>query len=182
MNQSELMQLYIIFRNETHKSLEVHAQHFGRYLTLLTAILGVTIATFNYFNNSLLAQGVSVVVGGGLGIGIAILGKKLCDRFYEGMLEGISVTAKIEALLGLDADHNFEMGPFERDRHLLPDRWIEGRGKYHSTSEFVAQSLGQGSNRVVHSTFHALILLNVLVLLYGLIRTLVASKFLCPGS
>lgn len=166
MHDSSLfLQVYQLFRTEGHKSVELHAQHFRQFVTLLLAILTLTLAGVGYLEETGIPPGVILLAGGLLGTTLAICGRLMCDRFYEGMLEAVTVSAKFESLLQIEDRPQSPSSPFPDDKGLLPARWLRNRAKYASSEEFIRVSMGRGSNRVARWTFLAFALINIAVLL-----------------
>ncbi|MBC8552345.1 MAG: hypothetical protein H8D23_22180 [Candidatus Brocadiales bacterium] len=170
-----LMELYKLFRAETHKSIEMHAQHFSKFLTLITAILGSTLAGIHYFKDPPYFEAIIAILGGILSALISFIGIKMCDQFYKGMLEAITVTAKIEALLGIENIPGPELNlkplsAFKEDPYLLPMRWIKERATYATSNEFINASLCKGSNKYVKYTLVALIVLSLSFIVFGVFK------------
>ncbi len=172
MEPSQWIEIYGLFRNEIHKSLDFHVEHFGRFLTLISALLGITATAISYFKDNSFSQGFASCLGAVLGILASLIGMKLCDRFYEGMLEAITITAKIERALGIDVRPSPNSGnvpemPFPKDEHLLPARWSNDRRDIKTSKEFVDARMKEGSNKWVRRTFCLFIIANAVLLIYG---------------
>jgi hypothetical protein len=108
-----------------------------------------------------------LLAGGCFGIVAAHFGRKLCDRFYEGMLEAITVTAKLEELLGLDDRSKGnktvkeDSAVFPKDDNLIPERWLKSRKNYKTSLEFISAHMNQGSNNMVRRAFR------IFTIIYG---------------
>ena len=103
----------------------------------------------------------------------------MCDRFYEGMLEAITVTAKLEEIMGLNlrtGNNEIEKTPtvFPQDSNLIPQRWLDNRQPYKTSQEFIAAHMNQGSNNMVRRAFNIMIIAFSGVLIGGAIAVLIA--------
>lgn len=167
MNDDKLIAAYESARADVHKSVELHAQHLWQFLTLLVAVLTLTFAGAGYLPGER-SKAIALLIGGSTGVVVALCGRAMCNRFYEGMLEGITVSAKLEGLMGLDARPP-NPTPFPEDTVILPARWIANRSR-HKKSESFAEAMNAGANRVARATFWALTAINAIVVLYALYR------------
>lgn len=156
MNESAKIELYKLFRAEKHKSIDLHLQTFKHFLTLITVISGATIAGLTNFQVSPLTFNVILLTGSFLVLVACIFAMKTCDLFYRGMLEGVSVMAKLEISLGLNSridkanDSKDTKMLFPNDEALLPQRWIDGLNDYSTSQEFIDSLINKGSNHHIH--------------------------------
>ncbi|QWR77325.1 hypothetical protein [Candidatus Magnetomonas plexicatena] len=181
----DLIEIYKQFRTEKHKSIDLHLQHFRNYLTLLSAIFAGILYIFVSPKTSLFA--LPLIFGLSFsGAGLAWRARKTCDRFYLGVVEAITMSAKIEDLLGLTS--NTLLGtrpeserPFPNDLSILPQRWICDWFKSTKTkaykcnkfkitiptekeqNQFQEAMMKEGSNKYVTRTFYVFIGVYVLI-------------------
>ena len=74
MREPIFVEAYKLFRDEAHKSIELHATHFQNFLTLLIAIAGGTLAVFEHFGTTSYTQGLMLFVGGYSGLVASVVG------------------------------------------------------------------------------------------------------------
>lgn len=174
MNEDVKIELYKLFREEKHKSLDLHLQTFKHFLTLITAISGATIAGLANFQSSLLTFNVILFAGSFLTLISCLSAIKMCNLFYRGMLEGITVMAKLEVSLGLknrtDCSNESEKTEilFPDDSTLLPQRWIEGLKEYKTTKEFITSLRNKGINHYVHIVLYIFMIICAICLFFAL--------------
>ena len=159
MESDDILELYKLFRNHLHVSIDLHRQHLQHYLTFITAILGATLVGF--FQVSLGWLSMIFVIGPVINIFTCVLAIKMCDRFYEGMLESITITAKLEDLIGLSKPRNNKETVFPKDKYILPERWLKGRN-FATSAEFVEKNMDRGVNDIARITFYMLLVVNIL--------------------
>lgn len=157
MDSDDILELYKLFRNDLHKSIDLHRQHLQHYLTFITAILGATLVGF--FQVSLGWLSMIFVIGPVINIFICMLAIRMCDRFYEGMLEDITITAKLEDLIGLSKPRDNKETVYPKDKYILPERWLKGRN-FTTSAEFVEKNMDRGVNHIARNTFYMLLGVN----------------------
>lgn len=157
MANNDILELYKIFRNELHISIDLHRQHLQHYLTFITAVFGVSIAGFYQFDLGWLSM--ILVIGPLINIFICVLAIRMCNRFYEGMLEDITITAKLEELIGLLNPRDNKETVFPKDKHILPERWLKGRD-FATSAEFVEKNMDGGVNAITRKIFYILLVIN----------------------
>jgi hypothetical protein len=157
MDNDDNLELYKLFRNELHISIELHSQHLQQYLTFITAVLGATVAGFYQIGLGWLS--LILVIGPFINIFICVLAIRMCDRFYEGMLEDITITAKLEELIGLLNPRVNNETVFPKDKFILPERWLKGR-EFATSAEFVEKNMDRGVNEIAKRIFYGLLGIN----------------------
>lgn len=165
MDESRAFEIYKIIRGEEAIWLNLHRQYSGQYFTLIAAVFGASLAAIYYFKGEpwLLA----VLIAPMLNILLCCTAIRMCDRFYQRFLEGITIQAKLEPLVGLieprpEAGEASEDSPFPQDKYILPERWLDSRQQPRAF-DFVKENMGVGANRVVRWSFRLLIAANVLL-------------------
>ncbi len=167
-NQKEFG-LYTLFRQENATWLSSHREHSQQFLTLIAAILGVSIAavvqlstTPNLVSNNTWMLGL-ISVGPFINVLLCINAVKMCDRAYQAYLECISIQAKLERKIGLlgkrSTSAKDKVLEFPDDRNIIPERWIQTRD-FRTSKEFVEKYMNKGSNLLVRITFGILALTN----------------------
>jgi len=161
--RQRLFELYLASRSYEVEWLNHYLTQFQHYLTLVLAILAITLGAGYHF---LVSQpGVSWlwwIVGGASALNafIAIAALKACDRSYQRFLEEVTIAAKLEGVFGYDEhrpnDHHQEDNgprspqgspkPFPDDRRLIPDRWVESRAEYRKGTNFRQAKMKTGAN------------------------------------
>lgn len=180
MDDPVLIESYKLFREEAHKSIELHATHFRNFLTLIIAISAATLAGAQHYLAEYYKLGLVLLAGGCFGIVAAHFGRKLCDRFYEGMLEAITVTAKLEEILGLNDRYKAnetvkkDSAVFPKDDNLIPERWLKNRKGYKTSLEFINAHMNKGSNNMVRRAFRIFSIIYGGVFVGGLLAELMS--------
>jgi len=175
-----LFELYLASRSHQIEWMNRHSTQIEHYLTLVLAILAITLGAGYHF---LVAQpGVSWlwwVVGGASALNavVAIAALKACDRSYQRFLEEVTIAAKLEGVFGYDEhrpnDHHQEDNgphspqsrpmPFPDDSRLIPDRWVESRAEYRKGANFREAKMNAGVNFWVRLTWILLCGFNAIV-------------------
>lgn len=100
-----LFRLYLAVRSAQVEWMNRHSMHFEHYVTVVVAILSVSLGGAY----ALIARGTSsgvawhvvalmLLVNGGL----SIAASKACDRAYQRFLEAVTIAAKLEHFFRLD--------------------------------------------------------------------------------
>ena len=166
--------------------LNLHYQYSQQYLKLIAAILAISIGAIYQFKNEPLII-FTVITGPSLNVLLCITAIKMCNRFYQRFLEGVSIQAKIEPLLGLNNSRyknkqdnyieNNKKSPFPDDIYYLPERWIESR-KHNTSLEFIKENMKSGANKYVQLSFILLLFVNIVLIISIFISVLHLFKFL----
>ena len=161
--------LYKLLRSEMFESFKIHRAALQHYLTLAVAVLGATIA-----GSTQLAQsswlGALLLAGPIVNTFICILGMRMCDRYYLGALERISIVAKLEEECSI-SERAGQQTVFAQDSHLLPERWVVK--KWPPTANvYIDEHMKKGVNRLARRTFWSFIILNALLAMAILLQSL----------
>jgi hypothetical protein len=169
MNEERCFQLYLETRSRQVKQMDRHSTQFEHYLTVIMAILAITVGVATQLVKDgnvapVLWMGVCAVFGvnGYLGY----VGVKSCDRSYQRFLEEASIAAKLERYFGLSGDRprgrglRREVDPFPGDDCLVPDRWRRELVGYRTSEEFKADKMSQGVNEQARRVLRMLTILN----------------------
>jgi len=175
LDDDHILELYKLFRNHLHMSIDLHRQHLQHYLTFITAILGATLVGF--FEVSLGWFSLIFLIGPIINISICVLAIKMCDRFYEGMLESITITAKLEDLIGLSKPRDNKETVYPKDNYFLPERWLKGRD-FATSAEFVEENMDGGVNDIARKIFIMLSAVNTFLGMMIVIRVIYSKYFL----
>jgi hypothetical protein len=100
----------------------------------------------------------------------------MCNRSYQAYLEGISIQAKLEPIIGLTdlrtpATATDPLPQFSKDEYYLPERWLKSR-HFATAEKFVADGMKKGSNRIIQQTFVVLAFINFVVAIAIAVYTL----------
>jgi hypothetical protein len=169
MDNQRAIELYTLFRQENATWLSSHREHSQQFLTLIAAILGVSIAAVvqlstipNLVSNNSWMLGL-ISVGPFVNVLLCINAIRMCDRSYQAYLECISIQAKLERKIGLIGKRSTsakdQVLEFPDDKNVVPERWIQTRD-FRTTKEFVETYMNRGSNLLVRITFRILALTN----------------------
>ncbi len=158
-------ELYKLFRGEYVDAFTLHKDALQHYLAFTTGILVATIAgILQIFGKGWF--GLIILVGSILNTVACILAINMCNRYYVGVLERITILSKLESRLGLQDQINSRQKKkaniFSDDLYFLPERWINGTD-YSTSSDFIKGNLNKGVNRVARQSFHFLILINIVL-------------------
>ena len=166
MKNENLFELYLAMRSEHVEWISRHSHHFSHYLTLVVAVLAVTLgASYHFLETEGGRTAVIVaILGFGANVGLCCVAKRACDRYYRQFLESVTVMAKLEASLELEKRPSGAADPFEDDKYWFPVRFREDRR--HKTAEsFVKAGMNKGVNRTVMETMGILAIVNFVFLL-----------------
>jgi hypothetical protein len=174
---STIVEIYRAHLVEKANAINLHRDYSHQYFTLVAAILGVSAAAVHQFRAE---PWLVLVVGVGpmLNILLCVTAIRMCDRFYRGFLEHITVLAKLEVRLGLATplQDEREALPFPDDKFIMPERWLQARERAGSSAEFVQTHMKEGSNRVVRWTFMFLAAANAAFLI-GIVVVVLLQVF-----
>ena len=113
-NQSDLIALYISFKDDARGWLTLHRQHVTQFIALILAVLGATIAAYVRFLTGEPPVVPRVLVLGPLvGVFLSILAVFVCNKFYKRYAEHDAVSISILRMLSPD------LGVYE----IIPKRW-----------------------------------------------------------
>jgi hypothetical protein len=178
MDENKAFEFYKVLRNEQISWLNLHREHAQHYLTFIAAVFAVTLgAVYQIKDNPwlLLATAIGPVVN----ILLCANASQVCDRFYQRFLEGITIEAKLETLLGFTSPRSGigvsseSSMPFPQDQYILPERWLESR-QYGTAAQFVETNMDGGANRLMRRVFRLLLIANIalavaIVIISGLV-------------
>ena len=169
MDHQRAFELYRLFRQENATWLSSHREHSQQFLTLVSAILGVSIAALvqlstmpNLISDNIWMLGL-ISLGPFVNVLLCINAIRMCDRAYQAYLECISIQAKLERKIGLIGKRSTSAKDgvleFPDDKNFIPDRWIQTRD-FRTSKEFVGRYMNKGANLSVRITFGILALTN----------------------
>jgi hypothetical protein len=167
MKSDEIVSIYTSFKDDSKGWLGLHHQHFTQFVTIISAVLAVSIAAISQFqNNGWLL--LFVVIGPIFNIILCFTATKVCDRFYQRFLEHETVAMKLFLLSGLSQSFSKEVEKrgielFPESTHLFPERWVNAMSGYGTVEKFVQDYLNKGSNRLIRRTFRTLAIFNVII-------------------
>jgi len=178
MDANKAFELYKIVRSEEISWLNLHREHAQHYLTFITAVFAVTVGVIYQFKDNPWIS-LAAAIGPIVNIFLCANAARVCDRFYQRFLEGITLEAKLEALLGFTSPRSGigvpseSSMPFPEDRYILPERWLESR-QYATAAQFVEANMDGGSNRLMRRIFRLLLIANIglaiaIVIISGLV-------------
>ena len=161
MDKKDALELYKLFRQEDATWMDSHRDHLHHYATLISAILAASIAAVWQLKGSVLL--LFALIGPIVNIVLCRLGRDMCDRAYRAFLEGISVQAKLEPMIGLVGQRppTGDSAPFAQDEAIVPERWIKGRRDWPTSEQFVSAHMGSSANGTARSTFTLLMYINI---------------------
>jgi hypothetical protein len=165
--REELIKLYELTIDEHHFYLEAHHKRIDFYSGLLLALLtGTAVGLFQaseWYHYAYLCL-VPILIFALSGIAIQGTG-----RVYQGLLESITVRAKVEQELGFatsqprskDCPQSYwEMEP------LVPKRHIESRRKSKSSQAFITEHLAKGLQKWAGCLFRVFQVLSVALFIF----------------
>jgi hypothetical protein len=191
MDDERYFELYLETRSRQVKQMDRHSTQFEHYLTVIMAILAITVGlatqlVINGVVTPVLWFGVCVLFGVNSYLGW--IGTKSCDRSYQRFLEEASIAAKLERYFGLSSerprprDEQGEVAPFPGDDYLVPERWSSEVGPYDTSEEFKIEKMSEGVNKQARRALGILVVLNgVLAGLAGIAALWCACPMVAAG-
>jgi hypothetical protein len=167
MDQKTALELYTLFRQENSAWLSAHREHAQQYFALVAAIFAACIAAIAAFPNLETLPTIAITMGLLFNTLLCRIAITMCNRSYQAYLEGITIQAKLEPIIGLTDPRTpvtatNSLPQFSQDEYYLPERWLESR--HFATSEkFVGDGMKKGSNRIIQQTFNVLALINFIM-------------------
>ena len=174
MEKNEIITLYISFKDDSKGWLNLHRQHFTQFVTIILAVLAVSIGAFYQFRNEgwLLLL---ISFGFFFNAWISCVAIKVCDRFYQRFLEHETIADKLYFLLDkvykIDPQIKANVNIFQGDSHLFPKRWLDSIKNYKTktSDKFVKDKMKEGSNRFIRCTFKTLAIANIVIAIISLL-------------
>lgn len=167
MDKKTALELYTVFRQENSLWLANYREHSQQYFTLVIAILGASIAAISQAVKLHPLLMITIIIGPLINLLLCRIAITMCDRSYQLYLEGISIQAKLEPIIGLTetrdtVSNNQPIVQFSKDEHFLPERWLKSR-HFASAEIFVKHGMNLGANKIIRQTFGVLAFTNGLV-------------------
>lgn len=168
MKPDTLFELYRMYRGEMIEAFRLHRESLEHYLAFAVAVFAASIVGVTQLRDYGWLRSV-VLAGPVLDVMICLLGIRMCDRYYLGVLERISILAKLETVLDVNKVWApGEVGPdqralFPEDKFLLPERWIEDALHYTKSEAFRDSHMRSGVNSLARWTFRVAIGLNAIL-------------------
>ncbi len=117
MEKSDALEIYKVRIGEQATWLNLHRQTSQQYFVLISAIFAASLTIF--FKKGIISN--ISFFGFFLNISLGFSAIGLCRRFYQRFLEEITITAKLESLIGLSDqrkhEHNNTVIPFPKDKY-----------------------------------------------------------------
>ena len=89
-----IITLYICFQERTQGWMNLHRQHFTQFITIITAVLAISLgASYQFMNEGWLP--LIVALGPLLNIVLSCTAIDVCDRFYKRFLESMTIANKL---------------------------------------------------------------------------------------
>lgn len=168
LDPEKALELFKVFRADNASWLSLHREYSQQYITLITAVMAASLgALYQFGKNPWLA--LSIAIGPILNILLCFNAIAACHRYYCHFLEGVTILAKLEPLVGLRQSRLGKSGadstllPFPQDDQILPTRWLSSR-KHDNAATFVEDNMNVGINQQVRRTMQILVLLNAAIL------------------
>jgi hypothetical protein len=167
MDKKTALELYTLFRQENAAWLSAHREHAQQYFTLVVAIFAASIAAISAFPKLEPLPITAIVMGLLFNVLLCRIAMTMCNRSYQEYLEGISIQAKLEAIIGLTGPRTPSttaelLSQYSKDEYYLPERWLKSR-HFATAEKFVADGMQKGSNRIIQQTFVVLGSINFVV-------------------
>ena len=168
MAPDALFEFYKLYRGEMIEAFKLHRESLEHYLAFAVAVFAASIAGVTQLRDIGWLRSV-VLAGPILDVMICLLGIRKCDRYYLGILERITILAKLETMLDINKVWNpGELKPgqstlFPEDKFFLPARWIENTLRYSNSEAFRDSHMKSGVNSLARWTFRVAIGLNVIL-------------------
>ena len=166
MDDRDILQLYLNFKDDWKGWLDLHHKHFAQFVALILAVLAATLAaTYRFLNNPGLL--LSIAIGPFINVGLSVIGIKLCNRFYQRFLEHEAISNNFFRLFRkVSEEQGKKPLAFPESDKLFPKRWLHAQKESNSIETFVRSQKYRGSNRWIVVSFIVLLLLNILVIAF----------------
>jgi hypothetical protein len=182
MDKKTALELYALFRQENALWLQNHREHSQQYFTLIIAILAASITGVSQIQEPPFL--IVMMYGPLFNLFLCRIGITLCNRSYQAYLEGLSVQAKLEPIIGLTEPRTLPeatepLPQFSKDEYYLPERWLKSR-HFATAERFVEEGKKKGANRIIQETFGILSFINISVVLGILANIILLYLETCP--
>ena len=138
---------------QEHFFIEAHQRAFAFFATFNSAVLAAVVAGAMQANEK--TDFIFLLFGSAVIFMISTLGKEGTFRYYQRILETVTVKAKIEAALGMmdtPAQGKLSRGLWPNEALIAP-RNAESRYKYFSSSSFLDSHKYEGMQKTIRQTF-----------------------------
>ena len=167
MDNKTALELYTLYRQENAAWLSAHREHAQQYFTLVVAILAASIAGISAFPTLQPIPIMAIVLGLIFNVFLCRIATTMYNRSYQAYLEGITIQAKLEEIIGLTGPRTPStttqlLPQFSKDEYFLPERWLKSR-HFATAEKFVEDGMQKGSNRIIRQTFWILGSINLVV-------------------
>ncbi|MCP4607075.1 MAG: hypothetical protein GY847_42270 [Proteobacteria bacterium] len=178
MIESSALELFKLYNTEKIEAFKLHRATLQNYLAFTIALIGAIIATIIKLGDSGYLA-IALVASLALNISICILAVRMCDRYYLGALEKITILIKLEPLVGLGdirsrGDDEDNALALPGDKHYLPQRWVDSEkdDQFLTARDFIDFHISYGVNVIARRTFYLVIIINVIIAVYLIALTL----------
>ena len=173
MNSVDLEKLLEVVIAEQQYWIDGHQKRVAFYSSLISAVFAATVAGALKADCSL--EYLLLLIGPILVFSLAIIGRDGTFRFYQQVLEAITMRAKLEQALGLTNECFLQKNAsgYWQNESLIAHRHIESRKSATSSKEFVEKSVSEGyqkSTRRLFLVFQVIAALIAVVLVVAAIR------------
>ena len=153
LEKSDLLKLLELAGKEELAFLDAHQRRVQFYASLISAVLGATIA------GTIKGRGpldfALLVAGPVLMVALSALAVGGTRRLYQRFLEAVVVRAKIEQCLGFTHPTNAAQGSYWSSESLLAPRHLKARAAYATSQQFVDAHINAGYHRFTRGLFLA---------------------------
>ena len=171
LNKEDLLKLLELSYQDEAVHIQIEQKTLSLSTTLITLILGGLLAAQNAGKISDPVLGGILILGGAIIALFSILGVKAFRSNYGRHIEAIVVRAKIEDQLDM-GDEKYYGKLYWKEEALILPRYLEGRTKEESSSEFVERRGKMPFSTVVTYVFASLATVGGIIIIYGISKVL----------
>lgn len=173
LSNSELLTLYMSFKEDARGWLALHRQHFTQFVAIILAVLGAVVAAFIKLKGDNGGEQVLsiLVIGPVLTIFLSILAILVCNKFYKRYCEHDAIGYKLYRLLESRCDMKTALKAvdyvYSEADDLFPER-LTGRLDDAKTVDQYAKKhvrSPKASNFYIMLTFAGLIVISVVLVI-----------------
>ena len=176
----KLLKLYELAVDEHHFYVATHQKRIEFYSGILSALLTGTVIGFlqasEWYHFALLCVGPVLIFA------ISAIAVQGIFRYYQRLLETITVRAKIEQRLGLTSKQPSGadvLDSYWRSEPIIPHRHIESRGEHESSQAFIDAYVNKGYQLWARRLFRVFQWLSI-VILFALLSLAIWKALLMP--
>lgn len=173
LSNSELLTLYVSFKEDARGWLALHRQHFTQFVAIVLAVLGAAVAAYIKLKGDNGGEQVPciLVIGPILTIFLSILAVLVCNKFYKRYCEHDAIGYKLYRLIESRSDMKTDLKTvdyvYPEADDLFPERWTDRLNDAKTVDQYAKKHVcsPKASNFCIMLTFAGLIAISVVVMI-----------------